>query len=150
MNRSLGVYLLLLVAIIQTSQSQIRIVKLDEAGEGKAPSEPSVAINKYDIDNIVVAAAIDKYYVTFDGGETWTNEKITSTYGVWGDPVMINDMKGHFYYFHLSDPTGNNWQSEEILDRIVVQNQKMVGKPGTKVILWARTSQKIRTKSGQW
>jgi len=107
MKRSIGFYFLLLVAIIQTSQSQIKIVKLDEAGEGRAPSEPSVAINKYDIDNIVVAASIDKYYVTFDGGKTWTNEKITSTYGVWGDPVMINDMKGHFYYFHLSDPTGN-------------------------------------------
>lgn len=128
MKKSIGVYFLLLGAIIQTSQSQIRVVKLDEAGEGRAPSEPSVAISVHDIDNIVVAAAIDKYYVTFDGGETWTNEKITSTYGVWGDPVMINDMNGHFYYFHLSDPTGNNWESEEILDRIVVQKSKDGGK----------------------
>jgi len=128
LKRCIGFYFLLFVIIIQTSQSQIKIVKIDEAGEGGAPSEPSVAINIHDADNIVVAAAIDKYYVTFDGGETWTNEKITSTYGVWGDPVMINDMKGHFYYFHLSDPTGNNWESEEILDRIVVQKSKDGGK----------------------
>jgi len=128
LKRSTGFYFLLLLTIIQTSQSQIKIVKIDGAEEGRAPSEPSVAINMHDPDNIVVAAALDKYYVTFDGGKTWTNEKITSTYGVWGDPVILNDMKGHFYYFHLSDPAGINWESEEILDRIVVQKSKDGGK----------------------
>ena len=36
--------------------------------------------------------------------------------GVWGDPCLIVDTAGTFYYFHLSNPDDGNW-----IDRIVCQ-----------------------------
>ena len=93
----------------------------------RAPAEPSVAISYKDRDNIVGSAILDKVYVTKDGGKTWSKSRLTSSMGVWGDPVVISDRKGDFYYFHLSDPTGKNWKSEEILDRIVCQKSSDQG-----------------------
>ncbi|ELR72108.1 Neuraminidase (sialidase) [Fulvivirga imtechensis AK7] len=104
------------------AQAQFKNIVLDtQDSVTRAPAEPSVAINLKNKDNIVAASILDKVYVTKDGGKTWTKTRLTSSMGVWGDPVVISDKKGNFYYFHLSDPTGKNWQSEEILDRIVCQ-----------------------------
>ncbi len=83
--------------------------------------EPSIVINKQNPKNIVAAAILDKVFYSFDGGETWKEDTLKSTFGVWGDPVLISDYQGNIYFFHLSDPTGKNWSSEEILDRIVCQ-----------------------------
>jgi hypothetical protein len=44
-------------------------------------------------------------------------------YGVWGDPCIITDGNGRVYYFHLSDPEGTNWSSDQILDRMVCQTK---------------------------
>lgn len=41
---------------------------------------------------------------------------MTSSYGVWGDPNIIVDTAGHFYFFHLSNPPQGSW-----IDRIVCQ-----------------------------
>ena len=102
--------------------SQFKNIVLDVQKDGeRAPAEPSIAISLKDRDNIVGAAILDKVYVTKDGGDTWSASRLESSMGVWGDPVVISDKKGDFYYFHLSDPTGRNWDSEEILDRIVCQ-----------------------------
>ncbi|MEL7001938.1 MAG: sialidase family protein [Bacteroidota bacterium] len=108
--------------------AQFKNIVLDTQDESsRAPAEPSVAISFKNRDHIVGAAILDKVYSTKDGGATWTKERISSSMGVWGDPVIISDKKGDFYYFHLSDPTGKNWQSEEILDRIVVQKSDDIG-----------------------
>lgn len=114
--------LFLLILFCGSGVAQIKNIVLDVQDEGeRAPAEPSIAISLKDRDNIVAGAILDKVYVTTDGGETWTTQTLKSSMGVWGDPVVISDKKGDFYYFHLSDPTGLNWQSEEILDRIVSQ-----------------------------
>ncbi|MEM9858349.1 MAG: sialidase family protein [Bacteroidota bacterium] len=114
--------LFLLLLLSYSIDAQFKNVVLDAQKEGeRAPAEPSIAISLKNPDNIVAGAILDKVYITEDGGETWTTKKLESSMGVWGDPVVISDKKGDFYYFHLSDPTGKNWQSEEILDRIVVQ-----------------------------
>ncbi|TRX57709.1 exo-alpha-sialidase [Fulvivirga sp. M361] len=108
-----------------STHGQFKNIVLDQQQEGeRAPAEPSIAISLKDKDNIVGSAILDKVYVTKDGGKTWTKQKLTSSMGVWGDPVVISDKKGDFYYFHLSDPKGTNWQSEEILDRIVCQKSE--------------------------
>ncbi len=120
---------LILVALsIFSATSQIKNIKLDKAIAGSyPPSEPSIAINLNDIDNIVAAAILDKVYTTKDGGKTWTKESLKSSYGVYGDPAVISSADGCFYYFHLSDPSGKGWQGEEILDRMVVQKSKNGG-----------------------
>lgn len=116
---------ILLVVLLAPTFAQIKVIKLDEWKEGeRPPCEPSIAISMKDRDNIVAGAILDKVYSSTDGGETWTTTRLESPYGVYGDPVVISDKKGDFYYFHLSDPTGRNWASEEILDRIVVQKSK--------------------------
>lgn len=113
---------MLLMIVQVTVFAQFKNIVLDRQDDStRAPAEPSVAISLKNKDNIVGAAILDKVYISEDGGKTWTKKRISSTMGVWGDPVLISDKKGDFYYFHLSDPTGKNWASEEILDRIVVQ-----------------------------
>lgn len=118
-------YALLFLFFSTSVHAQFKNIILDmQDSITRAPAEPSVAINLRDKDNIVAASILDKVYITKDGGNTWTKSRITSSMGVWGDPVVISDKKGDFYYFHLSDPTGENWQSEEILDRIVCQKSE--------------------------
>lgn len=92
------------------------------------PCEPSIAMHRYHPDTIVIGTVLNEYHYSHDGGKTWTTEVLKSPYGVWGDPVLINDTLGNFHYFHLSDPTGKNWRSDSILDRIVCQTSTDGGK----------------------
>jgi len=95
------------------------------------PNEVCIAINPLDVNNIVAAANIDAYYYSFDGGLTWAVRKLTSNLGVWGDPCVVPDTKGNFYYFHLA----NSIDSKIWLDRIVCQKSTDGGiswsQPGT-------------------
>ncbi len=100
----------------------IRIAQSENLRRGIC--EPSIVVNKKNTKNIVAGAILDRVFYSFDGGRTWTADTLKSSYGVWGDPVLISDEKGHIYYFHLSDPTGKNWASAEILDRIVCQRSE--------------------------
>jgi len=104
---------------------------LDNSGLLYQPCEPSIAINLKNPDNIVGGAILNKVYYTLDGGKNWKTERLKSSYGVFGDPCIISDKKGNFYYFHLSDPDQQGWMSERILDRIVGQRSKDGGKTWT-------------------
>jgi hypothetical protein len=113
---------------ISSAHAQFKNIVLDTADSLNSPCEPSIAINLKNPKNIVAGSVLNNVYVTFDQGETWTKSKLTSPLGVWGDPAIVSGPKGDFYYFHLSDPTGKNWDSPEILDRIVVQESNDGGK----------------------
>jgi hypothetical protein len=65
---------------------------------------------------MVAGSNTANYYYSSDAGQTWSMEVLNSGYGVWGDPVVIADTAGDFYFFHLSVPTWPQW-----LDRIVCQ-----------------------------
>ena len=91
-----------------------------------------MAISLTDPDNMVVGANIRNMYYSKDGGRSWKKKEMKSTYGVYGDPVIISDLEGNFHFFHLSDPTGENWKSEELLDRIVAQRSTKGGKKWSK------------------
>jgi hypothetical protein len=95
---------------------------------GRGYCEPSISINPKNSANIVAACILDKVFYSNDSGRTWQEDALESPFGVWGDPVLTTDTAGHHYYFHLSDPTGENWKSEEILDRIVAQKSTDGGK----------------------
>ncbi|HPM31124.1 MAG TPA: sialidase family protein [Chryseolinea sp.] len=111
--------LIVLVAYSIPSFSQFKNIKLDEQTETNRVAEPSIAINHKDPNNIVAASILDNIYTTKNGGLTWKKIKVTSPSGVYGDPVLICTDKGTFYYFHLSDPTGEGWRNEKSLDHIV-------------------------------
>jgi len=97
-----------------------------------SPEEVSICINPKNVLQIVAGANINKFYWTTNGGLNWTYGNLTSSaYGVWGDPCIIVDTLGHFYYFHLSNPpSGGHW-----IDRIVCQKSTNGGMnwsdPGT-------------------
>lgn len=117
-----SVLTIVLVSCAILAQAQISNVLLDTEGEeGYPPCEPSVAISRTNPDLIVAGAIIDKVYTSEDGGKSWGLHRLKGRYGAFGDPCIISDMQGRFYYFHLSDPTGLHWESEYNLDRIVCQ-----------------------------
>jgi hypothetical protein len=99
--------------------SQYKNIKLDERSGKSDVCEPAVAVNPRNPANIVVASIPDNIYVTNDGGKSWDKKKITSPFGVYGDPVLVSDNKGNFFFFHLSDPTGDGWKNEKSLDAII-------------------------------
>lgn len=116
--------LLLFLIFISSSHvyGQFKNIKLDEQTVNDYICEPSIAINPRSPNNIVAASVLNNVYFTKDGGATWQKKKLESSMGVYGDPAVIADQHGNFYYFHLSDPTGGKGGYDtEKLDRIVVQ-----------------------------
>ena len=102
---------------------QFKNVMIDEQAEDRPfVCEPTIAINQRYPNNMVAGSVLDNIYYTKDGGQTWTKGKLASPFGVYGDPSIIGDSKGNFYYLHLSDPTGGKGGYDtEKLDRIVIQ-----------------------------
>jgi hypothetical protein len=80
------------------------------------PEEVTICINPRNPLNVVAGSNLDYYYYSTDGGYTWTEGRLESSLGVWGDPSAIFDAEGNLYYGHLSDPIDGNF-----IDRIVVQ-----------------------------
>ena len=48
--------------------------------------EPSISVDPTNPMNIYAASILDNFYQSTDGGRSWTLEKISSSFGVWGDP----------------------------------------------------------------
>ena len=118
----------LILILTQGSQvfGQFKNIMLDEqGGTERFVCEPTIAINPRYPNNIVAGSVLDNVYYTKDLGKTWNKTKLTSPFGVYGDPALIADEKGNFYYFHLSDPThGSGGYDSEKLDRIVMQKSE--------------------------
>ena len=102
-----------LVNFINGSKAQYPNIQV---GTNNSPNEPSICINPKNPDQMVAGANTDNYYYSSDAGLTWSEGVLSSSYGVWGDPAVIADTSGNFYFFHLSVPTWAQW-----LDRIVCQ-----------------------------
>ena len=67
---------------------------------------------------------------------------------VFGDPCVISSPTGDFYYFHLSDPEGQGWRSDMLLDRIVCQHQLTAALRGLMAEEWGFNTLKIKTRNG--
>ena len=89
------------------------------------PEEVTIAINPANPKNLAAGANLNYYYYSFDGGYTWTEGRLSSQFGVWGDPCVIFDANGKLIFAHLSNPPSaeGDW-----LDRIVVQKSYNGGK----------------------
>lgn len=85
-----------------------------------SPEEPSICVNPKNTNQLAAGANIYSYYWSTNGGLTWTRNSLTnSSWGVWGDPCIVVDTNGAFYYFHLSNTSTN--QGGYWIDRIVCQ-----------------------------
>lgn len=107
--------LLFLIGFTSGLFSQVQNVMIGTLDE---PEEPTIYINSINPAIVMAGANIHKVYLSTDTGRTWTENNLTSNSGVWGDPVIIDDTAGNFYFLHLaSPPTGaGHW-----IDRIVCQ-----------------------------
>ena len=112
MKNSIKVAVILaLIFNVTTSWSQNVMIS-----NQNAPNEPSIKMNPLNTDILVAGANLNNYFTSNDGGLTWDTNTLTSSFGVWGDPVIDVDPFGDFYFFHLSNPPSGNW-----IDRIVCQ-----------------------------
>lgn len=89
------------------------------------PNEPCIMLDPKRPNVMVAGSNTYNYYVSTDTGRTWREDTLSSSYGVWGDPVIVSDTAGSFYFFHLSNPPkgSGNW-----IDRIVCQKTTDQGK----------------------
>ena len=86
-----------------------------------SPNEPCIIINPLNTDHMVIAANLNNLYISTDGGHNWESRTMTSQYGVWGDPCVVVDTNGSYYFFHLSNFAGGSW-----IDRIVCQKAESI------------------------
>ncbi len=114
--------------IISISSERPTNIKIASGQSGLGPCEPSICINPANPQNIVAGSILNRTHVSNDGGKTWASDKLKSSLGVYGDPVVRIGPKGNVYYSHLSNPKGRAYSSVEFLDRIVVQTSIDEGK----------------------
>ena len=122
---------ILLCFFISACSTPKNIQIFESPAGGYGPCEPTICINPKNTKNIVAGSVLDNYHYSMDGGKTWKTDKIRSSEGVYGDPCIIADRDGHFYYFHLADPDGTRWKSDRILESIVVQRSDDNGRRWT-------------------
>lgn len=82
------------------------------------PKEACIKINPNNPAEIIAGSVMNGFHYSADTGHSWANYSLTSTYNVWGDPVVDIDAKGKFYFFHLSNPKKDDGY---YIDRIVLQ-----------------------------
>ncbi len=118
MKRSILLFLLMASFITLTAQHQNILISTTAS-----PNEPSIIINPKNTNQLYGGANIASYYYSTDAGFTWEEGTLESQeHGVWGDPVLLCDTAGAFYFFHLSNPPVGSW-----IDRIVCQKTETPG-----------------------
>ena len=102
---------------------QIEIVTVAEMPtQNFMPCEPSIAVNPSNPAEMVVGTVLSGVHTSSDSGKTWRSATLLSPHGVYGDPVLLADHHGRFYYFHLSNPDDDeDFNTGRKLDRIVCQ-----------------------------
>lgn len=105
--------LILLICLPAVSIAQHQNIMISSDNN---PEEPSIHVNPRNTNEVMAASNINNLYYSKDAGLTWEHDTVYSSLGVWGDPCIITDTAGHFYFFHLSNPSSGNW-----IDRIVCQ-----------------------------
>lgn len=81
-------------------------------------NETTVAVSP-DHKQVVVASNVAAYFRSSDSGHSWKPAQLSSSLGVWGDPVLLYTQNGALLYAHLAkNPRKKGYNA---LDRMVVQ-----------------------------
>ncbi|MDP2175348.1 MAG: hypothetical protein Q8K70_05485 [Bacteroidota bacterium] len=86
----------------------------------KGGNEPSMVINPKNNAQIVLAFNNHHVFRSKDSGKTFRRVEVSSKYGFYGDPVLVNDEFGRVYLVHLAKNKTLKWP--ESFDRIVFQS----------------------------
>ena len=73
--------------------ANIANIKIQTGSGFVGPCEPSISISPVDPNFVVAGAVLDNLYVSHDGGSTWKTSRLKSSFGVYGDPVVMFDQK---------------------------------------------------------
>jgi len=98
MKFTLPLFTLLLLSALASAQPQN--IKLSSSAASSV-NEVSVAFNPQNTNELVVGANLRWVYASTDGGLTWSENKLASTLGERGDPVVVCDSSGNFFYVHI-------------------------------------------------
>lgn len=107
--------------------AQFKNSKLGDISGSAQVNGVAVTVNKRNTKNIVAAVGSD-IYTSVDAGVTWSKNKLTSTFGVLGDPALLCTDKGNMLIFHSSDPGGGGLSNDKSLSQIVCQISEDGGK----------------------
>jgi hypothetical protein len=118
------------------SQSIYTSVQIANTG---GPNEPTICVNPKNTNQIVGGANTDKVYRSSNGGLNWVISTLTGTFTVWGDPCVITDTSGNFYYFHLVN-------GMSFIDRMGVQKSTNGGATWNAGTYWQFNSPKQQDK----
>lgn len=108
--------LLLFLVFSISLTAQYQNIRVDSPSSNQ-PEEVSIAINPVNPNYLAAGANINHFFVSSDGGYNWQTSFLSSSFGVWGDPVVVYDELGYLYYGHLSNPPFPGYW----IDRIVIQ-----------------------------
>ncbi|HPQ21904.1 MAG TPA: sialidase family protein, partial [Saprospiraceae bacterium] len=109
-------------------ESNVKNITIEVATNFVGPCEPSISINPKNKKHIVGGSVLNNVYYSHDGGKKWHVDKISSSHGVYGDPVVRYLSNGSVLYAHLSNPENKAFASDSFLDKIVVQKSNDNGK----------------------
>jgi hypothetical protein len=139
MSMTSGLTKFLIIAVVLLSAWDARsqydnVVIYSEQVGGIGPCEPAIFINPKSPNKMVVSMVSEKtmqtsgtktgsnkIYFSKDFGRSWLARNVKSKFGDFGDPCIIADNEGYFYYFHMSDPQKLGWEGSLVMDRIVCQ-----------------------------
>jgi hypothetical protein len=127
--KKLIINLFLLTLFCQPAEAQVKNILLDPNAY-----EPSVSVNRDDVQNIVASSAPDNIYYTRNGGLSWEKTKLVSTYGAVGNITLIADFKNNFYCLLQVRKNGKS--------NIVIQQSADGGKTWSKEALISSDSTK--------
>lgn len=115
--RTMSGLVLIVAGVLASATAAAQFANVVLTPQGESENEPSVAINRKNPKNIIVAAS-GHVYRSSDGGSTWETCALSAGVANHGDNVIVSDRKGDFYLFHLSG------ESEGHSDRIACQVSK--------------------------
>lgn len=106
------------------AQAQWTVTTITKAdGTSNWACEPSVAVDPNG-KSVYLGNVLNQLHRNPRNGapDAWIrNQGLTSSMGVYGDPILAHDYTGRLYYLHLADPSGKGRPGETWLDRIVIQ-----------------------------
>lgn len=122
-----GRWLIFFLLTSFSSFGQFKNVKITDIPSTDLPNV-DIVINRKNPNNIIVASPLGAIYCSPDGGTTWQNVTLTSSFGLYGDPSLTSDDKGNIYAFNLSGPTGEGSKNEKSMDQILCHVSEDGGK----------------------